>query len=219
MTTKRFRALIERKLEALGYSKVWGKTWGAVLLTYKRVDPYILCLGVETSRLYDSKFTASFYLSRSFKWGYMGKDFPRNAYERIGSFLDPAQRQALLEERYSQPGVVDAWWDWSREGDLDKFEETLKITEGRFLSQDGLLEALANSSSVARSEALVDATLAGLSEETDTSKEAELISALKEEAITVLKEMQPENANDKLAQVLADDAFRCLFHGVKKPTD
>jgi hypothetical protein len=70
----------------------------------------VLTLGLESSVRYKERFTGSYYLSRSFIWGYIVPAFPQQAFVRVGHLLTPEERGRLLVPRSAAPGVKDAWW-------------------------------------------------------------------------------------------------------------
>src|SRR5689334_11235785 len=106
------RQSVDSLTEHLGKLKflpVAQKTWGAKAHYFRHApNGLILNLGVETSKLYSDRFTGSYYLGPSFTWALMWPSFPRNAYERVGAFLRPAERRSLLEAEFQS--TIDAWW-------------------------------------------------------------------------------------------------------------
>jgi hypothetical protein len=137
-TKKRLARAVTSGIDALGFQALEGPGGGAAALFYKRCGDLILLLGLELSRLYDERFTASFYLSFSFEWAYMLPGYPRNAYRRIGGFLTAEERARLLDQEFLGPGVVDAWWIGFQAESISHFVEAVRLTEPRFMAQPGL---------------------------------------------------------------------------------
>jgi hypothetical protein len=106
---------------------------------FKRWEGLLLLFGLEFSCHYDERFTGSFYLSRSFHWGYMLRTFPREAFRRIGDFLTTNERGRLLAKEFQAPGVVDAWWINFSEKNCVSLIEAFDLTVERFLAQPDLL--------------------------------------------------------------------------------
>jgi hypothetical protein len=143
-------------LEDLDYGRVAGPVKGAAAIYYKAIDGLFLTLGVEFSTRYDDRFTGSFYLSRSLEWAYVVRGFPMEAYQRIGHFLDSAERHRLLDPIFTEPGVVDAWWIGFTDSTVSAFVEAVRLTESRFLGQDGIRDAVLQSEGLKRHRDLLD---------------------------------------------------------------
>ncbi len=132
----------------LGYKEVKDNISSADGLFIKPIAPgFFLTLGFTKSRFYDSRFTADFYLSKITIWSAMWGDIPRKSSERIGVFLTEKERKLYLDDEQQLVGS-DAWWQADRKGDFQKFLETVRITEERFLNQEGLFEKIENSAEV-----------------------------------------------------------------------
>ena len=134
------------KLNALGYYEVKDTITVANGLYIKLIEKdWFLTLGLTISNYYDSKFTASFYLSKTTIWGAVWGDIPKESYQRVGHFLTKEERYELLSEEYTKDGVTDAWWDGNDEQSIANFINTVEITEKRFLGQPDLLTKIENS--------------------------------------------------------------------------
>ena len=137
------------QLVKLGYTEVKDSLTGAHGLFIKVLeDGFYLTLGLEMSSFYDTRFTASFYLSKTTRWASSWGDIPYSSYERIGVFLTKEERLLYLDEEHNKEGVRDAWWLADRKGDYDKFIQVVKITEPRFLAQKDLFFSIENSKEV-----------------------------------------------------------------------
>lgn len=140
---------VKAELLKLGYTEIKDSITGAQGLFVKVMDRnFYLTLGMEISNLYDTKFTASFYLSKTTEWAVIWGDIPNESYKRVGIFLTKEERILYLDEEHNEEGVLDAWWDAVREGDYPKFIEVVKITEPRFLGQEDLFNKIENSQEV-----------------------------------------------------------------------
>jgi hypothetical protein len=137
------------KMLALGYTEFKDSLMGTEGLFIKPLsNGFLLTLGLEMSRLYDSRFTASYYLSKTTRWGATWGDIPDECYRRIGRFLTMQERKLYLDEEYNKEGVIDAWWNANQDGAFENFFRVLEITEPRFLEQENLLSKIQNSSEV-----------------------------------------------------------------------
>jgi hypothetical protein len=137
------------KILALGYTEFKDTLMGTEGLFIKRLtNGFLLSLGLEMSRLYDSRFTASYYLSKTTRWGATWGDIPAECYSRIGRFLTTEERKLYLDAEYSKEGVIDAWWHANEDGSFENFFRVLEITEPRFLNQENFFSKIENSSEV-----------------------------------------------------------------------
>ena len=132
-----------------GYRTLPGPNAGAAAVWFRRKGPLVLMLGLELSTRYRERFTGSFYLSLSTEWAYVPTGFPREAYERVGSYLVPEERAAYLPVEFCQAGVVDAWWDGFGSESTAAFLRALDLCEPRFLAQPGLEASVLNCASLA----------------------------------------------------------------------
>lgn len=142
LSRRKLTETLSARLGGLDYDRVLGPTSGAAAVYYKRIDDLFLTLGLEFSTRYDDRFSGSFYLSQSLEWAYIVRGFPRGAYQRIGHFLDAAERRRFLDPIFTEPGVVDAWWIGFTEGAAAAFVEAVQLAEPRFLGQKGLQDAV-----------------------------------------------------------------------------
>jgi hypothetical protein len=126
--------------------------WGIVPLTeapatrlyYRRVDGLVLLMALETSRRDRTRFTGSFYLGRSFTWSYAVDDFPRDAYRRIGHFIQGTERADLgLPQAANE--AVEAWWTGFSEENLDGLARAIAVGFPRFLSQTEIADRVLQS--------------------------------------------------------------------------
>lgn len=140
--------LINKELSNLGYRHVNRTSTGANELFIKVLqDNFFLCLGIINSTIYHSRFTASYYLSKSTRWSSVWGDIPKESYKRIGDFLTKEERLLFLDDEFNEKGVIDAWWKNDQAG-TKYFIDVLKITESRFLEQKDLFKKVDNSKSV-----------------------------------------------------------------------
>jgi len=129
----------------LGYKEFKDSITGADGLFIKRIDrDFFLTLGMNKSRIYDSRFTAELYLSKTTIWGATWGDIPNDSYVRVGTYLTKEERQVYLDDEH-QTINGDAWWQSNRIGDIKKFLESVSITEAHFLNDFILLERIENS--------------------------------------------------------------------------
>jgi len=141
--------LLRKKIEKLGYLEIKNSQLGSDGLFVKKIgDGYFLTLGLTISRFHSDSFTASFYLSKSTRFGSVWGDIPIESYKRIGHFLTKEEREEYLDEEYNQEGVVDAWWRGIDDLTISHFISAIEKTEMRFLEQPNLLKKIDASSEV-----------------------------------------------------------------------
>jgi hypothetical protein len=149
LTKNKLLKITKEVLMKLGYQEIKDTQTGANGLFAKLLeDNYFLTLGLVLSNYFDTRFTASYYLSKTTRWGSMWGDIPRESYKRIGSFLTKEERQLLLNEEHKKVGVTDAWLDSNDEAQTSIFAKTIELTEKRFLTQDQLFHKIEKSSDV-----------------------------------------------------------------------
>lgn len=145
------KKLIEKtnkRLKELGYYLLTDSITGADGLFIKVLrDGFFLSLGFTISKFYESRFTASYYLSKSTRWSSIWGDIPKESYVRIGKFLVGNERNVYLNDEYNKHGITDAWWDGTEDG-ISNFLETIAKTEERFLSQSDLFDKIEKSTEV-----------------------------------------------------------------------
>jgi hypothetical protein len=137
--------LISEQLGKMGYKYIKDSSTGADCLFIKKIDnTFFLTLGFIISRFYDEKFTASFYISKTTRWGSVWGDIPKESYSRVGNFLTSIERKELLDKEHCSEGVVDAWWG-VKELERINFFKALKIAENRLTNKRSLLKRVENS--------------------------------------------------------------------------
>lgn len=140
---------VKDTLSKLGYFESKDTLTGASGLFIKQVgNGFYLTLGLEISNFYESKFSASYYLSKTTRWSSVWGDIPKSSYERIGHFLTREERFTYLDDEHNEERVTDAWWNGNEEREIQNFLKVVEITEKRFLGQEALLSDIENSSEV-----------------------------------------------------------------------
>ncbi|TDQ11563.1 hypothetical protein [Pedobacter metabolipauper] len=140
------------ELNKLGYQEMKDKFIGADGLFAKLLEnDLFLTLGFTISNLYEARFTASFYLSKTTIWAALWGDIPRDCYKRIGHFLTRDERKMLLKNE--DGNTSDVWWNYNDDS-IESFITAIKITEQRFLSQPGILDKIESSSIVYKLQSL-----------------------------------------------------------------
>jgi len=147
LTKKKLISLTKKGLSYLGYTPIKTTIIPAQGLYIKTVGELYLSLGLTIHRFYDCKFTGDYYLSKITSWATYWGDIPKNSYCRVGQFLTEEERGDLLHKDQSKVGI-DAWWDLDDEGAVENFLEAVRITESRFVNQEGLIDAIAHSKDI-----------------------------------------------------------------------
>ncbi|MFT3824225.1 MAG: hypothetical protein QM731_09905 [Chitinophagaceae bacterium] len=149
LTKMKLLAIVRDGIRKQGYVEVKDSLTGSQGLFIKQLEGGLyLSLGLTLSNLFNSVFTGTYYLSKTTRWGAIWGDIPRESYRRIGNFLFPDERRKLLEKEYWGEEIVDAWWNVEWEPAIDCFIEAIRITEKRFLDQDGLITAISGSKEI-----------------------------------------------------------------------
>lgn len=212
---------IGQGLKALGYSEIeeTEKTLdGCNALFYKQFDDLILTLGLELSTRYKERFTASYYLSPSFNWGYMPPGFPIRAYQRVGHFLTNEQRLRLLDAFFNAPGVIDAWWNGFQADVVNNFLEAVQLSEPCFLEQPGLKGEILSCEKIIKYMDMISKTISlsntlqeipsGLAAQPKRHL-AKISTKFYWAAELVLITSKPESVSSSFVQLLAVDSWRC----------
>ncbi|WP_017733374.1 hypothetical protein [Nafulsella turpanensis] len=139
---------VNKNLQDLGYLEFKDKVNGSDGLFIKVVNGCFLSLGLIISRFDESKFTASYYLSKSTRWGSVWGDIPKESYQRIGVFLTKGERYDLLDSDFTEEGLVDSWWNGNDKNGIANFLVAVKVTEERFLKQKELFHKVNGSSEI-----------------------------------------------------------------------
>lgn len=218
LTKSKLLKITKEMLMKFGYQEFKDTQTGASGLFIKLINEnYFLTLGLILSNYYDTRFTASYYLSKTTRWGSMWGDIPRESYERIGSFLTKEERQLLLNEEHNKEGVTDAWWDSNNEREINHFLKTIELTEKRFLNQEKLFSKIEKSSEVSEL-ANYSISVIGLVTQSNTTEQIDYrftpikpiddvpLDWFKAAEIILLKQNGILNANT--VKLLAVDAWR-----------
>jgi hypothetical protein len=150
LTKNKLIYLVKDELEKLGFTYITDSLTGAQGLFAKNVKgKYYITLGLEISRHYDSRFSASYYLSKTTRWSSVWGDIPRDSFERVGVLLQRNERNKFLSDEFNREGVVDAWWDIEEPTSIPNFIETIKISEVRFQDNKELINSIDESFEIA----------------------------------------------------------------------
>jgi hypothetical protein len=228
LTKIKLLKLIKKNLEEFGYKEIKDTLTGANGLFIKPINnSFFLSLGLTISNYYESRFTASFYLSKTTRWSSIWGDIPNEAYERVGSFLTAKERGLYLDEEHNADGVTDAWWNSNKQDHIDNFLRTIYITEERFLKQPHLFTKIENSLEVKQLVEYVLNVLNVLNNEEDGKYDYrfqpkknidDIPSKWFKAAERVLKKKNGI-LNDNTVKLLASDAWRQnLFTPQSSPT-
>lgn len=138
LTERTWLTKLAKNLIAEGWRQLAIKLWPARLVLFKRVNQIFLTLAIETSKSDGPKVTASFYLAPSFSWPLAGGDFPPQAYLRVGELLSHDEYPHLGLPPPISSEDIDAWWPEYNERSLKGITDAIRLTEPRFLQQDGI---------------------------------------------------------------------------------
>lgn len=174
-------------------------------LLAKRSGALILTVGLIESVRHKERLTAELALSGHTQLTMSFPDAPR-ARQRVGGFLTPEERQALLDPEYCAPGVRDAWWNGRTAESVRRIAEAIELAVPRFLGQPGLAEEIERSRGhqayVARLAAVAQTSVPPIHLAT-RSPPSEWIEA----AYKLLTEAAPKHRR-RFAEEVAADAWR-----------
>jgi hypothetical protein len=132
MTKSEFVRDISRGVIRFGFCRSPATAKGTIATFVAPVgDTLVLSLGVESSARYKERFTGSYYLSRSFIWGYVLPGFPKDAYIRVGHLLSSEERAHFLDSQWNAAGVIDAWWSGYSPTSVARFLSAISATMPR----------------------------------------------------------------------------------------
>jgi hypothetical protein len=151
LTKARLIKSLRADFEKMGYFEIKDNITGANGLFIKQIGKeYFLSLGLTISNFYHSKFTASFYLSKTTMWSAVWGDIPVESYRRVSRFLADNERILYLDKEHNEKGVIDGWWNGDDKNEIEKFINVVNITENRFLQQDQLFGKIDRSEDAGR---------------------------------------------------------------------
>lgn len=143
LTKKKLLSTVGTDLIELGYRKFEDGFFGSDGLFIKKIsDGLLLTLGLTISRHYDSKFTGSYYLSKSTRWGSIWGDIPKESYKRVGFLIKDDEKKKLFDESDRGDGIKDAWWDAFNAESVSRFLSAIKLSESRFVGQQELIQKI-----------------------------------------------------------------------------
>ncbi len=209
LTKNKLLKTVKSKIENLDYREFKDSVNGSQGLFIKKLpNDLYLSLGLTISRFCEDVFTASFYLSKTTRWSSMWGDIPRKSYERASHFLTMQERELVLIND-------DEWRNAFDNNHIDKFIQTISLTENRFLSQKSLIQSINNSEVVLRLQYLTKCTMEkAISHKVQKTfnfqpkKNIDDIPCVFfQSAETVLNE-ENEILNNHTVKILASDAWR-----------
>ncbi|MBL9039372.1 MAG: hypothetical protein JNG84_12715 [Archangium sp.] len=138
LTRAELEAHLGPALTELGYTTFPSSFDDAPGVFAKRVGGgLVLTLGLTRSDD-GTRFTGSYFLSKSTRWGAVWGDIPVESLERVAARLTGDERRRLLESEYHSEAVRDGWWDGRAESSGRSFSTAVALTESRFLAQADL---------------------------------------------------------------------------------
>ncbi len=213
LTKQKLISFLKPALTNMGYSEFKDSSTGSQGLYVKKINGMYLCLGTIISRYEDAQFSASFYLSKTTRWGSIWDDIPRNSYQRISFFLKEGERELLLNE--DDHKGFDAWWDASDESNISNFLKVVEITESRFINQNTLIDEINRSKEVIRLSNLVKDTIAAIKSgkignnfDFLPNKEIDEVPMIWFKAAELTLKKNQEVLNKNLVKLLATDSWR-----------
>lgn len=140
--------LVREGLHSLGYKEFKDTQLGTSGTFCKYVgEGFFLTLGLEISRLYECRYTASYYLSKTTRWASLGFDIPWKCWQRIGELLTDEERFSYFGENSL---VRDKWWDSIEIDEVNDFLEKVSKTQSRIVEDRRLKQEIEESVEIAR---------------------------------------------------------------------
>lgn len=127
--------VVKTELVNLGFCEVKDSTTGAQGLYIKYLENNLfLTLGLIISRFEKNEFTASFYLSKTTRWGSIWGDIPLNSYIRINHLLNINQKKNYFSIDMNNNIINEGWWSFNDKNTLGKFIEAVHFGEQKLIS-------------------------------------------------------------------------------------
>ena len=148
LSKQKLISLVKDGLHSLGYEEFKDTQLGTSGMFCKYVgEGYFLTLGLEISRLYECRYTASYYFSKTTRWASLGFDIPRKCWQRIGELLTDEERTCYFGEKSL---VVDKWWDSIDTVEVNDFLEIVSKTQSRIVENRRLIQEIEESTEISR---------------------------------------------------------------------
>ena len=135
MSINLLKIILEEELAKLDYKLLPKKQRISDMIYSKELDNgMILSLGITKSKIYNHRFTGSYYLAASYTWSMASPIFlPENVYERIGNYITLSERKNLVDKLFWN--LTDVWWLYNDSKKILNFVEAVRITQRKFISQ------------------------------------------------------------------------------------
>ena len=139
---------VKDSLLTMGYKEFKDSRLGTSGLFCRYVgDSYFLTLGLEIRSLYDCRYTASFYFSKTTRWASLGYDIPKKCFQRIGQLLTNEEKRRYFGDNLN---MMDKWWSSIDAEEVNDFLTTIKKTQNRIIEDLQLRQAIGMSKEINR---------------------------------------------------------------------
>lgn len=123
--------------EEMGYTYFKDTISPACGLFVKKVDEKIyVCIGIDTSDLYENAFDCNYYMGQSLTYALMYEGI-RNAYLRSWQLFS---EEELNKYRSIGAFSEDYWWHSDDVNSIESFKDAVRLTEPRFINNIELRE-------------------------------------------------------------------------------
>ena len=126
--------------EELGYTYFKNSIFRDTGLFAKKIDDNVyVCIGIDTSNLFENSFDCNYYMGQSLTYARM-YDGIRDAYPRSTDLLSEEELN-----KYLSNGTLSElyWWHSDDANSIESFKEEVRLTEQRFISNLELRERVA----------------------------------------------------------------------------
>ena len=126
--------------EGMGYTYFKDTISPACGLFAKKIDDNIyVCIGIDTSNLYENAFDCNYYMGQSLTYALLYEGI-RDAYLRSWQLFSEGELN-----KYRSIGAFseDFWWHSDDVNSIKSFKDAVQLTEPRFINNLGLRERIA----------------------------------------------------------------------------
>lgn len=140
VTRKQLFAKIIPFFEEIGYKYFKDTILVGTGIFIKKIDERIfVCIGIETSNLYENAFDCNYYMGQALTYALIHEGI-RDAYVRSWESLSEAEL-----DKYRSTGAISEsfWWHSDDVNSIEAFKEVVRLTEPRFINNMELRKRVA----------------------------------------------------------------------------
>ena len=139
VTRKQLLKIIIPFLKEMGYTYFKDSILAGGGIFIKKLENRIyVCIGIDTSNLYENAFDCNYYMGQSLTYALLYEGI-RDAYLRSWNLLTEAE---LNKYRINGTLSEDFWWHSDDVNSIESFKEVVQLTEPRFINNIELRERI-----------------------------------------------------------------------------